>query len=369
MSGPYDVTVRKYYPDGSRLQFKRRVWYRTEKGQRRKPQFYFMFEAYSGTLGVANSWDCLNSRAAYETQVGNSYHDSLATNKSLDKFRDLVLSSGSATLANTAMEWRTTVESVVHRASTLLLAARLVRKGELRRALQTLGVSANHRRRVKKKVDPRNFADNWLEIHFGWVPLLEDIHTAINVLQRPHKITTSPLIKSHGSSSYREVYNRGLYDWTESWDYYVGVGCQARFEISNPHLFKANQLGLLNPASIAWEAVPFSFVVDWFLPVGNFLAQCAADPYRGLTLTDAMSTKMRKATSVQLYRNADEANNFGGTGRAVYVQRTTSLPSYTLQFKRFKGFSATRGATAISLLSQFLSTESLRNPLGTTFHR
>jgi len=30
-------------------------------------------------------------------------------------------------------------------------------------------------------------------------------------------------------------------------------------------------LGITNPLLIGWELVPFSFVVDWFLPVGNWL--------------------------------------------------------------------------------------------------
>lgn len=30
-------------------------------------------------------------------------------------------------------------------------------------------------------------------------------------------------------------------------------------------------LGLTNPLDVAWEVLPFSFVVDWFIPIGNWL--------------------------------------------------------------------------------------------------
>jgi hypothetical protein len=41
--------------------------------------------------------------------------------------------------------------------------------------------------------------------------------------------------------------------------------------ISNETLANASSIGILNPLQIAWELVPYSFVVDWFMPVGSFL--------------------------------------------------------------------------------------------------
>jgi hypothetical protein len=35
-------------------------------------------------------------------------------------------------------------------------------------------------------------------------------------------------------------------------------------------------LGLTNPALVAWELVPFSFVVDWALPIGDWLSSLDA---------------------------------------------------------------------------------------------
>jgi hypothetical protein len=39
-------------------------------------------------------------------------------------------------------------------------------------------------------------------------------------------------------------------------------------------------VGLSDPLSVAWEVVPFSFVLDWFLPIGNYIESFSAE--RGL---------------------------------------------------------------------------------------
>jgi hypothetical protein len=46
--------------------------------------------------------------------------------------------------------------------------------------------------------------------------------------------------------------------------------------LSNPSLAQLNGTGLLNPALLYWELMPYSFVVDWFIPVGDVLASLTA---------------------------------------------------------------------------------------------
>jgi len=43
----------------------------------------------------------------------------------------------------------------------------------------------------------------------------------------------------------------------------------------------AAALGLNNPAAIVWEAIPYSFVVDWFFKVGKLLNSLAIQPFGG----------------------------------------------------------------------------------------
>jgi hypothetical protein len=41
--------------------------------------------------------------------------------------------------------------------------------------------------------------------------------------------------------------------------------------MDNPLLALFSQTGFTNPINLLWELIPFSFVADWFLPIGSYL--------------------------------------------------------------------------------------------------
>lgn len=43
-------------------------------------------------------------------------------------------------------------------------------------------------------------------------------------------------------------------------------------KIENSFLHGLSQLGVVNPLTLAWELMTLSFVIDWFIPVGDFIA-------------------------------------------------------------------------------------------------
>lgn len=119
----------------------------------------------------------------------------------------------------------------------------------------------------------------WLTWKYGWQPLLGDVHSAVTKLMdeegQPRKITVkaggrerfysydagidSPMGTGPAFKVDRVV--RGIHSSNVRLDY---------VENQHPALRTLCQEGLTNPLALAWELVPFSFVVDWFLPVGNF---------------------------------------------------------------------------------------------------
>jgi hypothetical protein len=81
--------------------------------------------------------------------------------------------------------------------------------------------------------------------------------------------------------------------------------------VSDPSVVKNGELGLTNPALVAWELVPYSFVVDWFLPVGDWLQ--AQTALLGLGFEDTSITR----TSIKRAQYTDNVG-FNDTNRRTY---------------------------------------------------
>lgn len=131
------------------------------------------------------------------------------------------------------------------------------RLNKIKEAMRTLGISGD----ISKL--PRDLASAWLALSYGWAPLLEDIHESAfavaAVLEKD---------ELHSSSGSGTVYNgsKGYSKWNVR---KRKNKLKAKFR-GKPGT--AARLGLTDPLSIAWELMPYSFVADWILPVGDYLS-------------------------------------------------------------------------------------------------
>jgi len=125
-------------------------------------------------------------------------------------------------------------------------------------------------------------------------------------------------------------------------------------KISNPNVAIANQMGFVNPLSVAWEAVPFSFVVDWFANVGQCLS--AMTDFAGFSVTRSWTTDRLTMTRSYTF---DQMNGTGSEYHEQYSSkyfshsRGSGVASPTLN-SALRPIGVIRGATAISLLVQQL---------------
>ncbi|DAD49926.1 TPA_asm: maturation protein [ssRNA phage ESO010] len=188
----------------------------------------------------------------------------------LGKLREKITGS-SFNLAVAAAEASQGLGMIASAAVKINRAYGQVRRGRWAAAGRTLtGVAVPPRKaaRMRPGSHPDAVANNWLELQYGWRPLLGDVFDACASLA--HFLNT-PLIKSYRAS--RKVLGTSFTGtptqmvWGTS-DVYTRVSIIARVrEASVPAL-----LGLTDPASVVWEKLPFSFVADWFLPIGSWLS-------------------------------------------------------------------------------------------------
>lgn len=239
-------------------------------------------------------------------------------------------------------EWRQTAMSINNNCLSLLEAARALRKGQFNKVAKALGIRKGFRPKAKE------FAGRWLEYSFGWAPLVKDVYNALDVFQRPF-----PCERIRGRGRYKRLWrNRGAPVWNEIWRSESWDLClvSADVRVSNPNLYVANQLGLVNPASVVWELIPFSFVVDWFTNVSQVLGSLSDTA--GLELSNEFTTHYSITDSMKYVPISSPT--YWYKNRFVQCYRTLGIPRPVLGLKTFTGFSVTRAANSISLLIQLL---------------
>jgi hypothetical protein len=156
-------------------------------------------------------------------------------------------------------------------ATTLARAYSKFRKGNFQGAADTLGGYGNRRVKASRK---------WLEMQYGWMPLLQDIEGGAQFLaqslQQPvARVAVNRNARFYGWDSKNAVRNIYSYNSQVGWfgiDFSSSTGKRSKQIIAYLKAVDTLTLsGLTDPLSVAWELIPFSFVADWIIPIGSYL--------------------------------------------------------------------------------------------------
>lgn len=210
---------------------------------------------------------------------------------------------------------------------------------------------------TRKQIRKGSPFDMFLEAQYGWKPMLGDIHSAVQKLSDRENGDYPPIVTVIKTGTERDSFTRTL-----SSDSSGAIGnvyvtklhevvhrCKVRLDFTpaNDMLRTATQLGLTNPLELGWELLPFSFVADWFLPIGDYFSQLDATlgyDFKGGSISQ--KTTMRSSvggTSVSFPSYPQEKQGYaysqGRNGyqmafsRNVYNSCPLPLPNLSLKTK------------------------------------
>lgn len=236
------------------------------------PNAPFAGQRWTGTIGGATGLSgAFPSASHFDYVLGEAenVHPDIR-NRALVKARN-ALKDTQVNLGVAFGERKATARLIGDTAFRLARSYRAIRRGEIRKAMDTLGISS-------KRGEPRggNAPQKWLELQYGWKPLLSDVYGTCNALSKRDK--SDWRVTAEGKSKDVVTRFKNTFDGFGVITAVSRQSCFARIDAlpKNEATISLASLGITNPLLIGWELVPFSFVVDWFIPVGSWIEQLDA---------------------------------------------------------------------------------------------
>lgn len=305
--------------------------------------------------GVSDTWESVWLPDGLAPSADFPALESLAVTRALQNLKDQNVNYSQA-----YAERAQTAGLVASSAIRIAKAIGQVRKGNIAKAAAALGVTTKGKAAFSKNTAA--IADNWLELQYGWKPLLQDVYGATKNIydlnhDEPGRYRIS--VRGHAHNPRKEFINEVSGDTTKYGRYTrkEQVSVRLDYTLENPALAQASALGVTNPAVLAWELLPWSFVADWFIPVGNYLN--SLDAALGFSFCGGFATHYMEYqfNEIRTYRTGDIMNYYlvnESKGAAEYWKKISRRTFSHSPLPRFPGFknplSLTHMANALALL-------------------
>lgn len=122
--------------------------------------------------------------------------------------------------------------------------------------------------KLKNLYKLKNVADDFLTIDYGLLPTVSDLQDIFGAFQR-----LKPYLDRYGFATYNACHQDsttiGLIDYSLEQRIKLAIGNEDSTLISI--LNKIDSIGVAPTFENIWDLIPFSFVIDWFIDIGDFL--------------------------------------------------------------------------------------------------
>lgn len=174
-----------------------------------------------------------------------------------------------------------------------------LKNGNIPRAIKLLWSGDNPRFRPRGGPSvSKSLAQNWLELQYGWKPLLRDMQVVMQMIKNENS-SSDAIHRVTASASVRKSYDVPIFDSSvgmnigriytnDSSRFRYGI----RYKVQSQWMTYLQQFGFTNPINLAWEVLPFSFVYDWIHPIGPYLESRSA--FDGLVFLDGFTTRFTR---------------------------------------------------------------------------
>jgi len=304
----------------------------------------------------------------------STIHLGLADNKAISRLIGQVGGQIEGNLAQDLAQIGQLNDLIFGNAKKIMTGWRKLKQGDIPGAINALTAGRGNRNLNGKKFSPtKSLSSKWLELQYGWKPLLKDIEGTIQALSKYQDGEYSVRRVSSTASAMRDF----EFAYPDAPTSYFGSSAKAgktiqinrssvkyviRYRLQSPEIAFLAQTGFTNPINLMWEILPFSFVVDWFLPIGSYLESLSG--FHGLEFVSGSKTLFTRMFMDSSIANAGplsvEPTTFGRHTanfryeRIFFTRESLSgFPSMQVPQLNLSGITGgNRAANAIALLTQ-----------------
>lgn len=180
----------------------------------------------------------------------------------------------------------------------------------------------------------RDISSLWLQWTYGVKPLVDDVNKiakAVSSQKAVARFRASEKTRIVQSQTYNP--GGGTVTITQVCDVLVKQQVLMRTDVSIPKLAWLH--GFSTPLATFWEIIPYSFILDWLYPLGDYLSNCKAFNSNVMAYHDSFLYKTKvEITSSPSYKKGSGVTTYnwqGGTQSATiehvsFVRTPRSYP-------------------------------------------